>query len=170
MISRFSGRILTLGLVSVTAVGCAAAPAQTSTDDLKGAVAEALDSLSGTVAEASSSTGSEALCGTEVISVAVSQPQVSTAIEFNEDAAANVLELIRSIQVESKYEGFALSYGSTMPGLVDKYGNPSDSDVLWLCYTAGDVEMINLDNATFAKANILNMNTFGQDDVETTFR
>jgi len=162
--------VLALGIVGAALVGCSAEPSGTSDNELTGHVSGALDALNGTVAEATFYTGSEGWCGSEVVFVTVSQLKVSTPEQFYEDATDNVIEMIQSIKLDSDYEGFGFDYKATMPGLVDTYGNATDTDVLWLCYTSNDVEKINLNNATYARANILRMNTFGQDDVDKVFR
>lgn len=132
-------------------------------------VLEAKQQLIGRTRSVTVETSTGGLCGGERVRLEIIQPDANSAWQFNEVATGNVIEMLTAIKSESSYEGFGFEYSASAEGLIDKYGNPSTGEVLWLCYTSQDVSKINLSNEGYLKSNVLNMNTLGQDDVDDTY-
>lgn len=124
---------------------------------------------SGVVAEVNTDVEG-ALCDDDYVNIEIVQPRASSAAAFNADATVNVISLLAAMRSDATYEGFGLYYSASADGLIDKYGSPSTDDILWLCYTSQDVSKINLENMDYLVRNVLDMNTFGQDDVRSVYR
>lgn len=145
--------------------GCTPTEVSAIDQPATGLVLSAADALVGRSASVTISTNTGAVCGDDNVSVEIVQPRASGTEEFNEVATNNVITLLTAIKTDPDYEGFGLNYSAAADGLIDKYGNSSTDSILWLCYTPKDVSNINLSNSSFLIANVLDMNTLGQDDV-----
>jgi hypothetical protein len=126
-------------------------------------------SLIGTAKAVTISSAEGGLCSGDSVRVELIQPAAKSAAEFYEVATENVITMLTAVKAESSYEGFGFIYSASAEGLVDGYGNVSTDEILWNCYSSGDVSSINLSNVEFLRANVLDMNGIGQDDVATTY-
>ena len=126
-------------------------------------------SLQGTGKYATVETSTGGLCSGNRVSARITQPESDSAREFYDVATANVITMIAAIKTDPTYKDFGFEYSAGAEGIVDKYGNTSTKEVLWLCYTEQDISKINLSNTSYLVSHILVMNTLGQDDVEKTY-
>lgn len=161
-------RLLEAGMALVCLLGlsgCSSFPQQYESSKPTGLVLTAVGGLVGKNVNARVNRNTKALCGDNNVEIDITQPSI---VGFDTIATKNVILVIKAIKSDPDYEGYGFSYTGLVEGIAetDKYGNVDiqPKTVRWLCYSDSDISKINVQNQGFLESNVLQMNTFGQND------
>lgn len=128
-------------------------------------IQDVIPRLGGTILEATETKNSGGICADNFVKIEILQPSVEKFLPL---ASKNIIQILEVMKSDPSYEDYGFMYYGKISGLpkTDKYGNIDNKprSVLWSCFTVNDVQKINLANRSFLEANVLRMNTLGQND------